>query len=132
MKFNPHYDQLLLSASTDGLVNLWSVPTISSKSVSEEVEEELEQFEKEMDNSTAGSEDDIKSDYTATSGASRVKAANMSDALVQSIDEHQESVYSVAWSSYNSWVFGSVSYEGRVLIHHVKQSEKLKILDMQL
>ncbi|KAL0485272.1 hypothetical protein AKO1_011681 [Acrasis kona] len=132
VKFNPHYDQLLLSSSTDGLVNLWNIPTISSKSVSEEVEEELEQIEKELDLSAAGSEDDLKSDYTATSGASKVRVANMSDTLIQSIDEHQESVYSIAWSSCNSWVFGSVSYEGRVLIHQVKHSEKLKILDVQL
>jgi WD40 repeat protein len=133
VKFNPSYDQLLLSCSTDCLVNLWSIPTISSKSVTENIEEELEEFEKELDqNSTISDmDDDNKSDYTATSNVSvKRKVANMNDTLVQSIDEHEESVYSVAWSACNSWVFGSVSYDGRVLIHHVKSSERLKILDM--
>jgi WD40 repeat protein len=100
--------------------------------VTEEIEEELEEIEKELDQSSTISDDD-KSDYTATSnysGRSKLKVANMTDTLVQSIDEHEESVYSVAWSSYNSWIFGSVSYDGRVLIHHVKQSERLKILDI--
>ncbi len=114
------------------MVNLWSTPTVSSKSTTEELDEELEEFEKELDQQVS---EDEKSDYTSTSafsGKSRTKVSNMTDSLVQSIDEHEESVYSVAWSSYNSWIFGSVSYDGRVLMHHVKQSERLKILDMSL
>lgn len=41
------------------------------------------------------------------------------DQLIQSIDEHEESVYSLCWSASASWVFASISYDGRVLIHTV-------------
>jgi len=50
------------------------------------------------------------------------------DSLISSIEEHEESVYSVAWGSANNWIFGSVSYDGRVLIHTVPNAEKWKIL----
>ena len=45
-----------------------------------------------------------------------------------SFDEHEESVYSVAWSACDAWVFASLSYDGRVVINHVPSTEKYKIL----
>ena len=42
--------------------------------------------------------------------------------------EFEDSVYSVAWSACDAWVFGSVSYDGRVTCHHVPSAEKYKIL----
>ena len=42
--------------------------------------------------------------------------------------EFEDSVYSVAWSACDAWVFGCVSYDGRVTCHHVPSAEKYKIL----
>ena len=50
------------------------------------------------------------------------------DTLVQSYEDHDDSVYSVAWSQSNAWLFASVSYHGIVMINFVPSSEKYKIL----
>ena len=40
------------------------------------------------------------------------------DRLIKTFDQHEDSVYSLAWGS-NCRVFGSLSYDGRVLINQV-------------
>lgn len=50
------------------------------------------------------------------------------DVLVKRCDEHEDSVYSTAWSANSAWLFASLSYSGRVLVTHVPAPEKYKIL----
>ena len=50
------------------------------------------------------------------------------DGRIRAFDDHEESVYAVAWSAYDAWVFASLSYDGRVVVNHVPQTEKYKIL----
>lgn len=50
------------------------------------------------------------------------------DKIIKQYDEHEDSVYSIAWSSCDAWVFASLSYDGRVVINHVPAAEKYKIL----
>ncbi|GAB5035685.1 tssc1 [Nannochloropsis oceanica] len=50
------------------------------------------------------------------------------DLRVKKFEDHEESVYSVAWSSQDPFVFSSLSYDGRVAINAVPPSEKYKIL----
>eukprot|EP00808_Paulinella_micropora_P008209 g23107.t1 len=50
------------------------------------------------------------------------------DRLLQKFDEHEQSVYGVAWSWFMAWVFVSVSWDGQVIINHVPPAEKYKIL----
>lgn len=107
VKYNPFNDQLVLTSSTDSLVNLWRLSSIATKP--EDDEEETEQPQQ-------------------PSTAKKPKKHDDKDALVSKIDEHEESVYSVAWSSKNSWVFASVCYNGRVLLHQVPEQEKFRIL----
>eukprot|EP00897_Mesotaenium_endlicherianum_P007860 jgi/Mesen1/7101/ME000369S06423 len=38
------------------------------------------------------------------------------DHLLQAYTEHEDSVYSVAWSARDPWVFASLSYDGRVIV----------------
>ena len=54
--------------------------------------------------------------------------ADTGDGAIRCIDEHEESVYAVAWSACDAWVFASLSYDGRVVINHVPSTEKYKIL----
>ena len=42
--------------------------------------------------------------------------------------EHEDSVYSVAWSSSDAWTFASLSYDGRIVVNHVPQPLKYGIL----
>lgn len=50
------------------------------------------------------------------------------DGLVARIEDHEDSVYSVAWSAYNAWAFASLSYTGKLAICTVPSAEKYKIL----
>lgn len=47
---------------------------------------------------------------------------------VRTFDEHEESVYSLAWSASDAWVLASLSYDGLVVLNHVPSTEKYKIL----
>jgi WD40 repeat protein len=57
-------------------------------------------------------------------------AEEQSDGLIKTYNEHEDSVYSVAWSrsEVDAWVFASLSFDGRVVINEVPQEEKYKIL----
>ena len=47
---------------------------------------------------------------------------------VRAIDQHEESIYSIAWSPADAWMYCSLSYDGRVILNHVPSTEKYKIL----
>ncbi|CEP19165.1 hypothetical protein [Parasitella parasitica] len=105
--FNPLQDQLLLTSGSDTLVNLHNVVSVSSASF--------------IDSS---SEDDVDSqadDYERN-------AEKPTDGLICTYDQHEDSVYKVAWSPADTWTFASISYAGRVVISQVPTSEKFKIL----
>lgn len=110
MKYNALHDQLVLTGSSDCSVRLWSVASVSSVP-----------------------QDELKGDSTARFGgvhqhASRDPSLCRSDRLLHSFEEHEESVYSVCWSPNDAWVFASLSYNGRVAVHHVPSAEKYRIL----
>lgn len=50
------------------------------------------------------------------------------DKLLAKIDSHEDSVYGLAWSAAEPWVFASLSYDGRVAINTVPAAEKYQIL----
>ncbi len=50
------------------------------------------------------------------------------DGLVQAFDQHEDSVYQVAWSSVDPWLFLSLSYDGRAVMNQVPSEEKFKII----
>jgi len=51
-----------------------------------------------------------------------------SDSKIRRFTDHEESVYSLTWSSCDAWVFASLSYDGRVVVNRVPAAEKYKIL----
>jgi hypothetical protein len=54
--------------------------------------------------------------------------AEAGDCQVRSFEQHEESVYALAWSACDAWVFASLDYAGKVAINHVPSAEKYKIL----
>eukprot|EP01060_Flectonema_neradi_P030280 TRINITY_DN4364_c0_g1_i1.p1 TRINITY_DN4364_c0_g1~~TRINITY_DN4364_c0_g1_i1.p1 ORF type:complete len:346 (+),score=40.30 TRINITY_DN4364_c0_g1_i1:542-1579(+) len=90
VKYNPHHEQLLLTAGTDreSAVKLWNLPTLSSHQSSDD--------------------------------------RNSNDSLLKSISDFDDSVYAIAWSS--AWLFASVSYKGKVMVHQVPKDIKYSIL----
>lgn len=119
VKYNPAHDELLLTCSSDGLVNLWDLPSVASKPMDVEMDEfdEIEKEEEEKNKENEKKEEDEKK-------------LNVKDSLIQSIDEHEESVYSLTWSSKNPWVFASASYGGRILIHNTPSIISSRILSL--
>lgn len=97
--FNRFHDQLVLSAGTDCAVKLWRASAASS--APNYADPEDAEF-------GAGEEDE--------------------DGLVKTFDEHEQSVFGVAWSAADAWIFASLSLDGKVVINHVPPAEKYKIL----
>jgi hypothetical protein len=50
------------------------------------------------------------------------------DGKVHSFDEHEDSVYGLAWSAVDPWMFASLSYDGRVVLNRVPKSVKYRVL----
>lgn len=55
-------------------------------------------------------------------------AQHHTDGQVSMYDEHEESVYAVAWSARDPWVFASASYDGRVAVNVVPRNVKYRII----
>ena len=53
---------------------------------------------------------------------------DVADGVIRRFDEHEDSVYGLAWSICDAWVFASLSYDGRFVVNHVPSAEKYKIL----
>lgn len=100
VKYNPFHDQLVLSGGTDSLVNLWRISTISSAPLL------------------------TLEDHDVHNPASDTSAPNVRVSRY----EHNDSVYDVAWSTADAWVYLSVGYDGKVALNHVPSKEKYKIL----
>ena len=81
--------------------------------------------------------ENLSEDYLAKNPGGRVplleleddkSAEDARDALIKTYDEHEDSVYSIAWSVCDPWIFASLSYDGRVAIRNVPSEEKYRIL----
>lgn len=46
--------------------------------------------------------------------------------MIQTYDDHEDSVYAVEWSAADFWTFASLSYDGRLVINKVPRSVKYK------
>ncbi|KAF0373004.1 WD40 repeat-like protein [Gigaspora margarita] len=104
--YNRFHDQLFLSSSSDCQVNLQSIVSISSGA--------FQYDERENDD---GSEYEYHD-----------QLGKPTDGLVRAYDQHEDSVYAVAWSACDPWVFCSLSYDGRAVINRVPKEEKYKII----
>ena len=52
----------------------------------------------------------------------------MNDGVISVYEEHEDSVYAVAWSTVDPWLFASLSYDGRLVINRVPRATKYQIL----
>jgi len=95
-KYNPFHDQLIASGGSDNNINLWRIASCSSAPWlgSENQKEETLDIEKEVTNEKDQNHDppNIK---------------------VRSIDQHEDSIYSIAWSPADAWMYCSLSFDGR-------------------
>ncbi|CAI8006312.1 EARP and GARP complex-interacting protein 1 [Geodia barretti] len=103
VQYNLFHDQLVLTASSDSQVVLSRLPSIAS--------EPLRHIEPDE-----GEEDEER------------PPSPMTDDVIRTFEEHEDSVYEAVWSSADAWVFASLSYDGRLVINHVPTQEKFAIL----
>ncbi|KAI7853632.1 WD40-repeat-containing domain protein [Circinella umbellata] len=135
--FNKFHDQLLLTSGSDTVVNLHNVVSVSSASY-------LGHSSESSNNSTSSrsssqSNDNDSSNNKSSNGSHNDNSDGQqddnywnshkpTDGLICTYDQHEDSVYSVAWSPADTWTFASLSYAGRVVISQVPMTEKFKIL----
>jgi WD40 repeat protein len=130
VQYNHYHDQLVVSCSSDSVVNLWNVSSISSAAASSSASASASAAAAAAGAAGSGSGSDSGGGAGSDSGRSGKEDKKSADGLVASFDDHESSVYSAAWS-YNendSWIFASLSYDGRVVTSAVPQEEKYKIL----
>mmetsp|Transcript_13359 Transcript_13359/g.17303 ORF Transcript_13359/g.17303 Transcript_13359/m.17303 type:complete len:395 (+) Transcript_13359:91-1275(+) len=125
VKYNRFHDQLLLSGGTDSLVNLWRCSSVSSAPLLE-LDDHLNSSGHGTSNDGIDSDDDHN--YMSSNQNSQQEPSDAIDCIVKTYDEHEESVYSITWSSCDAWVFASLDFSGRLAINHVPSTEKYKIL----
>ncbi|KAJ3366526.1 Protein tssc1 [Allomyces javanicus] len=111
VQYNRFHDQLVLSASTDHAVHLTSVSSISSLPLG-----------------VMSDASEAEDEAAASSGSPPPLRAKLDDGLLMTYDQHEDSVYGLAWSAANPWVFCSASYDGRVLVNTVPNAIKYKII----
>ncbi|PON60566.1 WD repeat containing protein [Parasponia andersonii] len=90
VRCNPEYEGLILSSGTDSTVNLW------------------------LASSSSG--DELTSERLVDSPTRTMRL----DPLLNSYSDYEDSVYGLAWSSREPWIFASLSYDGRVVVESVK------------
>ncbi|XVF74125.1 hypothetical protein PTKIN_Ptkin13bG0035000 [Pterospermum kingtungense] len=56
----------------------------------------------------------------ATSESIAEPSTHLADPLLNSYSDYEDSVYGLAWSSREPWIFASLSYDGRVVVESVK------------
>ncbi|CAI4222485.1 unnamed protein product [Auanema sp. JU1783] len=52
----------------------------------------------------------------------------LEDGVLETIEEHEESVYSCTWSHGDAWTFASLSHDGRVVVSRVKREHKYALM----
>lgn len=111
VSFNKFHDQLILSSSSDGKVLLTCASSCSSEAPKDK-------------NSSSNDMDEDEDDEFQH----KIKKTHLSDGLLETFEQHEESVYCVEWSAADPWIFASVSYDGRVIISRVPKKYKYQIL----
>ena len=135
VKYNPFHDQLVLTSGSDAAVGLWRVSSISSAPLLEidagEEDEDLGSQGSDGSDNDGDKIQDRMSSHRSSLASSTIESKETStadDVLIRKSEEHEESVYSVAWSASEAWTYASLSLDGRMVVSHVPSAEKYKIL----
>lgn len=112
VSFNKFHDQLILTSSSDGTVLLTCASSCSS---------EAPKDIKSANNDLEDDDDDDEFQH-------KTRKTQLKDGLLESFEQHEDSVYCVEWSAADPWIFASVSYDGRVIVSRIPKKYKYQIL----
>lgn len=157
VKYNPYHDQLLLSAGTDSVVNLWRISSISSAPLLDLGDDDhhpplgtsgrkaSDSFEKSTGNDPfatgigagahGGEVHDSLDDMIHDTSFDDESASSSQDTendhgpdIRVNMMEMREAVYDVCWSAADPWLYVALGYDGNVVLNQVPSKEKYKIL----
>lgn len=111
IRYNQFHDQLVLTCSSDSRVVLSRIATLASQP-----------FGHLLDEEDPSSEDDV------LSPPKKKEPEAITDEVIATFEEHEDSVYAAEWSSSDPWTFASLSVDGRLVINKVPKNEKFNIL----
>ncbi|CAJ0574408.1 unnamed protein product, partial [Mesorhabditis spiculigera] len=97
VRYHQVHDQLLLTGSSDACVVLNCAQSVSS---------------------------DAQIDASAERDDDGEPLAKLTDGELDRINEHEDTVSAVEWSSADPWIYASLSYDGRVVINRVAHALK--------
>ncbi|MFY7927897.1 MAG: WD40 repeat domain-containing protein [Oligoflexus sp.] len=123
VKYNQYRDALLITSSTDWMVNLWNIPSLAFRDPTKGKSKSKQDTPQE--GSLAHSQQLLLRSQS-TSIRDGGKKDLHQDHLIRGYQDHEDSVYSICWSwadGENPWLFASASYDGRVIINKVPQHE---------
>eukprot|EP01105_Mastigella_eilhardi_P005892 TRINITY_DN17577_c0_g1_i1.p1 TRINITY_DN17577_c0_g1~~TRINITY_DN17577_c0_g1_i1.p1 ORF type:complete len:395 (-),score=107.86 TRINITY_DN17577_c0_g1_i1:64-1248(-) len=119
VKYNPCHDELLISSGSDCKVILWNIVSLSHRVASKASVSTAPQAAASAAAAASAGIDSAL--HTPEDDA--VNRPLPPDGIVKTYDDHEDSVYGLAWgaSSSSSWNFASLSYVGRVVVNYVPQ-----------
>ncbi|KAG0264529.1 Protein tssc1 [Actinomortierella ambigua] len=131
--YNKFHDQLVLTSSSDCQVNLQSIVSVSTGADYRFDDQYGGEDDMDEDSdrvvSAEGSHSGDHADRTSFDRASPEPQPDVpTDGLVQTYEQHEDSVYQVAWSTVDPWLFMSLSYDGRAVMNQVPREEKFRII----
>jgi WD40 repeat protein len=72
--------------------------------------------------------DAISNGTTGLSSDDDLISSKTVDEMVCTLDHNEDSVYSVAWSNGDPWIFAGISFDGTISLNHVPNDYKYKII----
>lgn len=116
VRYSPAHDTLLASCSSDSTVNLWHTPRLAAAA--------------KDGSAVAGAALPAAGAFAATPGSPTAMGAHSTDVegRVHTYEDHEDSVYCLAWSTLDPWLLASLSYDGRMVINRVPKSVKYKVM----
>jgi len=134
VQYNPSFDALVISASSDGTVNLWNVSSLSFQNPSAVIfTPTTTTTSTTTTTGTVATTSTTTTTPTSPNIASDLGVDSNLDRLIKTYEDHEDSVYSICWSKCSDrpwdWAsFASLSYDGRVVINRVPEKEARKVL----
>ena len=128
VSYNPFHDQLVLSAGSDSLVNLWRMSTISSAPLLTFDDEQ--QLNSSNNNARHGNSITSLTEGNTTNNDPQQQQSIQPEGPNVRVSryEHMDSVNAIAWGAADAWIYMSASFDGKVVLNHVPSKEKYKIL----
>ncbi|KYN98020.1 hypothetical protein PGSY75_1221600 [Plasmodium gaboni] len=130
--FNSNIPNILLTSSNDGYIKLWDLRFLKDSFFTTNIHSHwitsihFNHFHDELLLST--STDHMLKLHKISLPTSNFQNDNVNYELIKTYTDHEDSVYKGCWSKTDAWVFSSLSYDGKCVVHGVPIEQKYKIL----